>query len=62
MARAGAWLAELVWKTFRLSGEPPITRSAVRLIGEEVTVVDDKARRELGYTPIVTIEQGIAEL
>ena len=62
VARAGAWLAELAWKTFGLSGEPPITRSAVRLIGEEVTVVDDKARRELGYTPIVTIEQGIAEL
>jgi nucleoside-diphosphate-sugar epimerase len=62
LARAAAWLAELAWRTFHLAGEPPITRSAIRLIGEEVTVVDDKARRELGYAPVVTREQGLAAI
>jgi hypothetical protein len=34
----------------------------VALFGQEVTVVDDLARRELGYAPIITREEGIAEL
>jgi nucleoside-diphosphate-sugar epimerase len=62
LARAAAWTVEAVWTLFGLSGGPPVTRSEVRLIGEEVTVVDDKARRELGYTPVISREQGLAEL
>eukprot|EP01126_Amoeba_proteus_P005248 TRINITY_DN1173_c0_g1_i2.p1 TRINITY_DN1173_c0_g1~~TRINITY_DN1173_c0_g1_i2.p1 ORF type:complete len:223 (-),score=55.72 TRINITY_DN1173_c0_g1_i2:104-772(-) len=34
----------------------------VRLFGEECTVNDTKARRELGYTSSVTIEEGLQEL
>ena len=55
-------LAELTWRLFRIAGEPPVTRSAVRLIGEEVTVSDEKARRELGYIPVITLEAGLKEL
>jgi nucleoside-diphosphate-sugar epimerase len=62
VAKAAAWVLEACWKVLRLGGEPPVTRAAVRLIGEEVTVVDAKARRELGYAPVVTHEQGLAEL
>lgn len=61
-ARAAAWSAEWMWRVLGKKGEPPVTRSAVRLIGEEVTVVDEKARRELGYAPAVTHEQGLAEM
>jgi nucleoside-diphosphate-sugar epimerase len=61
-ARLAAWLAELVWKLKFRSDAPPITRTAVRLAGEEVTVSDAKARRELGYAPVVTREVGLAEL
>jgi nucleoside-diphosphate-sugar epimerase len=62
VARAVAWVSEAVWRLFRLRGAPPIDRTAVRLIGEEVTVDDSKARRELGYAPIVSREVGLAEL
>jgi len=62
VARVGAYLAELTWRLFRIAGEPPVTRSAVRLIGEEVTVSDEKARRELGYIPVITLEAGLKEL
>ena len=63
------WLAwqvarasELAWRTLRLKGAPPLTRSTVRLIGEEVTVNDAKARRELGYTGAMSREAGLATM
>jgi nucleoside-diphosphate-sugar epimerase len=62
LARAAAWAAELFWKLARKSGEPPVTRSAVRLIGDEVTVDDSKARREIGYAPVITREAGLEEI
>jgi len=62
LARVAATLVEFVWSLFGLSSEPPVTRLATILIGEEVTVNDAKARRELGYVGAVTIESGLAEL
>jgi len=62
VARAAAWSAEAVWRLFGKKGEPPVTRSAVRLIGDEVTVDDTKARRELGYAPVVTRAAGLEEM
>jgi nucleoside-diphosphate-sugar epimerase len=50
------------WRLFRIKSEPPITRQMLRLIGKPFTVRIDKARRELGYTPRITWEQGIAEM
>lgn len=58
IARAG----EAAWTAFRLPGAPPLTMSLVRVVGEEVTVSDAKARRELGYVGRTTREAGLAEL
>jgi len=41
---------------------PPITRTMVRLIGQELTFTDHKAQEELGYTPVVTRDFGLAQL
>jgi nucleoside-diphosphate-sugar epimerase len=41
---------------------PPVTKTEVALFGVEVTVVDSKARSELGYTSAMTIERGLAEM
>lgn len=57
-----ARIAEWAWEAFGLAGEPPVTRMAVHLFGEPVTVKDDKARRELGYVGKVTRERGLAGL
>ncbi len=61
-----AWLlaagGDLAWRVLRRPGEPPLTRVALRLIGEEVTVNDALARRELGYIGAVTRAEGLAEL
>lgn len=62
VARSAAWTIEAVWKLFGIKKDPPMTRTAIRLIGEEVTVVDQKARDELGYEARVTIEEGLEEM
>lgn len=62
LARAIAYGSEWAWHTFHLQGSPPLTRSAVHIIGEEVTVNDSKARRELGYQGHVSKEAGLAEM
>ena len=55
MAGAMEWF----WRTFSRRGEPPITRQMLRLIGQPFTLDIGKARRELGYRPVVSWEQGI---
>jgi nucleoside-diphosphate-sugar epimerase len=62
LAGAAGALLETLFTWFRPSGQPPLTRMTVRLIGEEVTVRDDKARRELGYRAHVSVDEGLSEL
>lgn len=62
LARAVAAGGERLWQLFPLPGRPPLTRNSVRLIGEEVTVCDDKARRELGYRGSVSHAAGLAAM
>jgi nucleoside-diphosphate-sugar epimerase len=58
LARVTEWL----WQEFPIGGEPPLTRTVMNLFFREVTVSDAKARNELGYRPVVSVEQGLAEL
>ena len=58
--RLAASVAETAWHLLRLRGAPPVDRAAFATIGEEVTVSDAKARRELGYRGAVTMEAGLA--
>jgi len=62
LARNFARASETIWRGLHLNSRPPITRTAVCLIGEEVTVNDAKARRELGYAGKVSIEEGLVEM
>jgi nucleoside-diphosphate-sugar epimerase len=59
---AVAGVSEFAWRTLPLKGGPLITRTALLLAGEEVTVNDAKARRELGYVGRVNLEEGLAEI
>jgi nucleoside-diphosphate-sugar epimerase len=63
------WLAyflgatmEMIWRLFSLRSEPVLVRTTVCLVGAEVTVRDDLARRELGYRGVVSREAGLGEL
>ena len=62
VARALAAACEAAWRTLPFPGEPPITRFAVWVSSQECTIEISKARAELGYTPVTTREDGLAEL
>jgi nucleoside-diphosphate-sugar epimerase len=62
LAMGLATVSEALWSFLRLPGSPPITRLELLLAGREVTVNDDKARRELGYEGRVTRKEGLREL
>jgi nucleoside-diphosphate-sugar epimerase len=52
-------MLEGVWALLRRAGDPPLSRSMVRMIGREFTTNDAAARRELGYVGKVSIAEGL---
>jgi nucleoside-diphosphate-sugar epimerase len=63
------WLAAVIgsvsercWRVFGLRGAPPLTRHAAMVMARECTLNDQKARRELGYVPRVSVEEGLEKL
>ncbi|NJD31657.1 MAG: NAD-dependent epimerase/dehydratase family protein [Gammaproteobacteria bacterium] len=62
LAAGAAWVLERIWRSFGLRGTPPLTRHAAMAMTRECTLVGDKARRELGYSPRVGFEEGMRAL
>lgn len=62
LARPAAAAVEAVWRALRIASKPPLTRHAVDLMCCDCVLVDDKARKELGYAPVVSVERGLEEL
>lgn len=62
LVRLIARSCEFLWEYLPLPGAPPLTRLAIVLGCQEVTVNDAKARSELGYLGKVSIQQGLASL
>ena len=62
LADAFAAIGESIWSMLALKGGPPLTRTTMNLFFREVTLSDAKARRELGYQPVMSIEEGLREL
>jgi nucleoside-diphosphate-sugar epimerase len=61
-AKRGAAMGESVWRVLPFKGSPPLTRMAVWVSSLETTINIDRARHELGYEPVRTREDGLAEL
>jgi nucleoside-diphosphate-sugar epimerase len=61
-ARFMAATAESLWRAFGVRKPPPATRTAVDILGLQCTVVDAKARSELGYEPVVDRDRALEEL
>jgi nucleoside-diphosphate-sugar epimerase len=57
-----ARVAEAAWKFLPLPGDPPMTAFRSWILTQECTIDISKARRELGYAPVVSRETGLAEL
>lgn len=62
LARAVAAGSESAWKLLHLEGNPPLTRFTVWVSALECTLDDSRAREELGYRPVKTRDDGLAEL
>jgi nucleoside-diphosphate-sugar epimerase len=53
---------ERLWRLLRRPGPPPLTRFSVWVSSQECTLDIGRAKRELGYEPVKSREQGLAEL
>jgi nucleoside-diphosphate-sugar epimerase len=57
-----ASLGEASWRVLPLPGRPPLTRFTYWVTSQECTIRIDKAREQLGYAPVKSIADGLAEL
>ena len=62
VARAAAATAERAWRLLLRPGPPPLTGFAVWVSSKECTLDISRARTELGYEPVRTRDEGLAEL
>ena len=62
LANAAGTLCEMVWNTLRLSGEPPMTRFVASELSSAHWFDISAARRDLGYEPRISIEEGLRRL
>ncbi len=62
VARAAAFAYEAAWRALFLKGEPPLTRFLVSQLTTAHWFDISAAKRDLGYAPTVTIEEGLRRL
>jgi nucleoside-diphosphate-sugar epimerase len=61
-AMAAGAVCESAWKLLHLKGEPPVTRFSVEQLTTAHWFDTSAARRDFGYTPTVTIAEGLEQL
>jgi len=62
VADAAGAVCELVWRALRLRSDPPLTRHAAMVMSRDCVLKGDKAKSELGYEPLMTVEEGLAAM
>jgi nucleoside-diphosphate-sugar epimerase len=62
VADAVGTACEGIWRTFNLKSEPPLTRFSAMILSRECVLRDDKARADLGYRPVISVEDGFKGL
>lgn len=62
VARLLASMLASVWRTFRLKGHPPIYPGMVNTLGLPFVVSDAKARRQLGYQNVISLQEGLRDM
>lgn len=60
--RPAARLIEKAYRVGRAAKKPPMTRFAIDMLSSTVTVKTDRAKKELGYAPVISVEDGLAQL
>lgn len=62
LARGAAAAIEAVWRLFGIQRTPPLTRFAASMMSATLTVNTARAAAELGYAPVISVEEGLAQL
>lgn len=62
LAYAAGWLFEILYTLFRIKNEPPMTRFLAKQLSTAHWFDISAARRDLGYNPKITIEEGLKRL
>jgi hypothetical protein len=62
VADAAGFACELAWRALRLPGAPPLTRHAAMVMSRDCVLKGDKAKSELGYEPVITVDEGLAAM
>ena len=62
IALPAATLIEGIWRAFRISGAPPLTRHAIALMCCDCILRTDKIEKDLGYQPVVSVVDGLHRL
>jgi nucleoside-diphosphate-sugar epimerase len=53
---------EVVWRTFGLKSDPPLTRFSAMIMSRDSVLNDAKARTDMGYRPVISVEEGMRAL
>ena len=53
---------EFLWRTFPMKGDPPLTRFSAMILSRDAVLKDGKARAEMGYAPVISVEDGMKAL
>jgi len=62
LVRGAANVIEPIWRMAMLKSAPPITRFTAHIMSRDCVLIDAKARRELGYAPVISRDEGFAQL
>ena len=62
LVRGIAFAGEKTWRALSLGGKPPVTRFAAMIMTRDCILSDAKARRDMGYAPPTSIDNGLKAL
>lgn len=62
LARSIAGVVDPLWRALGVQGPPPVSSFAAAMMSCTVTVRTDRARSELGWSPILGVDEGLAAL
>lgn len=57
-----ARVVEGLWRLLRRRSAPPLSSFAIDMLSRSVTVRTDRARAELGWAPVISVDEGLREL
>lgn len=59
LVRSAARVIDLTWKVFGIKTQPPLSRFAAAMMSRSCTLNIEKAKQDLSYSPIFSVEDGL---